>query len=71
MKAGSTSGYRELARRRLPKGPIGLARMNTRRGDVQASGAALAAGVPFCLDGPHAVEPCGLQRAREPSPRIY
>ncbi len=30
-------------------GPIGLAGMNARRGEVQAARAAVAAGVPFCL----------------------
>lgn len=30
-------------------GPIGIAGMNARRGEVQAAGSATAAGIPFCL----------------------
>jgi L-lactate dehydrogenase (cytochrome) len=42
-------------------GPIGLAGMNARRGEVQAARAAEAAGVPFCLS---TVSACSLQEVR-------
>ncbi len=42
----------------LALGPIGLAGMNARRGEVQAARAAEAAGVPFCLS---TVSACPLQ----------
>jgi L-lactate dehydrogenase (cytochrome) len=43
-------------------GPIGLAGMNARRGEVQAARAAEAAGVPFCLS---TVSACSLSEVRE------
>jgi L-lactate dehydrogenase (cytochrome) len=74
VKAASASDYRELARRRMPPflfeyigqslrmpvalGPIGLAGMNARRGEVQAARAAEAAGVPFTLS---TVSACSLK----------
>jgi L-lactate dehydrogenase (cytochrome) len=39
-------------------GPVGLAGMNARRGEVQAAKAAEAAGIPFCLS---TVSACGLK----------
>jgi len=42
----------------LALGPVGLAGMNARRGEVQAARAAEAAGVPFCLS---TVSTCALQ----------
>jgi L-lactate dehydrogenase (cytochrome) len=42
-------------------GPIGLAGMNARRGEVQAARAAEAAGVPFCLS---TVSACSLAEVR-------
>jgi L-lactate dehydrogenase (cytochrome) len=42
-------------------GPIGLAGMNARRGEVQAARAAEAAGVPFCLS---TVSACSLGEVR-------
>ena len=42
----------------LALGPIGLAGMNARRGEVQAARAAAAAGVPFCLS---TVSACPLE----------
>ena len=42
-------------------GPIGLAGMNARRGEVQAARAAEAAGVPFCLS---TVSACSIAEVR-------
>lgn len=42
-------------------GPIGLAGMNARRGEVQAARAATAAGVPFCLS---TVSACAIDEVR-------
>ncbi|HYE49128.1 MAG TPA: alpha-hydroxy-acid oxidizing protein, partial [Azospirillaceae bacterium] len=42
-------------------GPIGLAGLNARRGEVQAARAAEAAGVPFCLS---TVSACSLTEVR-------
>ena len=42
-------------------GPIGLAGMNARRGEVQAARAAEAAGIPFCLS---TVSACSLDEVR-------
>ena len=42
-------------------GPVGLAGMNARRGEVQAARAAEAAGVPFCLS---TVSACSLAEVR-------
>ena len=42
-------------------GPIGLAGMNARRGEVQAARAAEAAGVPFCLS---TVSACSISEVR-------
>ncbi|MEA3001493.1 MAG: hypothetical protein QOH81_281 [Sphingomonadales bacterium] len=39
-------------------GPVGLAGMNARRGELQAARAAEAAGIPFCLS---TVSACGLE----------
>jgi L-lactate dehydrogenase (cytochrome) len=47
-------------------GPIGLAGMNARRGEVQAAKAAAAAGVPFCLS---TVSVCPLAEVSAASPR--
>jgi L-lactate dehydrogenase (cytochrome) len=46
-------------------GPIGLAGMNARRGEVQAARAALAANVPFCLS---TVSACSLREVAGASP---
>jgi L-lactate dehydrogenase (cytochrome) len=55
----------ELLGRRQPLpivlGPIGLAGMNARRGEVQAARAAEAAGVPFCLS---TVSACSIAEVR-------
>lgn len=45
----STSLFGSRIAMPLALGPIGLAGMNARRGEVQAARAAAAAGVPFCL----------------------
>ena len=45
----------------LALGPIGLAGMAARRGEVQAAAAAQAAGVPFCLS---TVSACSLKEVR-------
>ena len=42
-------------------GPIGLAGMNARRGEVQAARSAEAVGVPFCLS---TVSACSLREVR-------
>jgi L-lactate dehydrogenase (cytochrome) len=46
-------------------GPIGLAGMNARRGEVQAARAAAAAGIPFCLS---TVSCCPLDEVADGSP---
>lgn len=52
---------------RLPVvlGPVGLAGLAARRGEVQAARAAAAAGVPFCLS---TVSACGLEEVVRGSP---
>lgn len=53
----STTLFGERVELPLALGPIGLAGMNARRGEVQAARAAEAAGVPFCLS---TVSACSL-----------
>jgi L-lactate dehydrogenase (cytochrome) len=54
----STQVFGETLPMPVGLGPIGLAGMNARRGEVQAARAAEAAGVPFCLS---TVAACGLE----------
>ncbi len=54
----STNWFGQSLKLPLALGPIGLAGMNARRGEVQAARAAEAAGVPFCLS---TVSACPLQ----------
>lgn len=56
-----TSLWGEMLALPLALGPIGLAGMNARRGEVQAARAAEAAGVPFCLS---TVSACSLSEVR-------
>jgi L-lactate dehydrogenase (cytochrome) len=49
-------------------GPIGLAGMNARRGEVQAVRAAHAAGVPFCLS---TVSACSLREVASAAPSPF
>jgi L-lactate dehydrogenase (cytochrome) len=57
----STSLFGEPMALPVALGPIGLAGMNARRGEVQAARAAEAAGVPFCLS---TVSACSLEEVR-------
>lgn len=57
----STELFGERLAMPVALGPIGLAGMNARRGEVQAARAAEAAGVPFCLS---TVSVCGLDEVR-------
>ncbi len=45
----SVEMFGQILSKPVALGPIGLAGMNARRGEVQAARAAVAAGVPFCL----------------------
>jgi L-lactate dehydrogenase (cytochrome) len=57
----STTFFGEPVALPVALGPIGLAGMNARRGEVQAARAAEAAGVPFCLS---TVSVCSLPEVR-------
>lgn len=52
----------------LALGPIGLAGLNARRGEVQAARAAAAAGVPFCLS---TVSACPIAEVARASPALF
>lgn len=62
----STELFGERMALPLALGPIGLAGMNARRGEVQAAKAAAAAGVPFCLS---TVSACPLPEVVKASDR--
>lgn len=62
----STSLFGETMRLPVALGPIGLAGMNARRGEVQAARAAAMAGVPFCLS---TVSCCPLREVAPASSR--
>jgi L-lactate dehydrogenase (cytochrome) len=57
----STTLFGERLELPVGLGPIGLAGLNARRGEVQAAQAAEAAGVPFCLS---TVSACSLREVR-------
>jgi L-lactate dehydrogenase (cytochrome) len=64
----STSVFGEQLAMPLALGPIGLAGMNARRGEVQAVRAAASAGIPFCLS---TVSACSLAEVRASTDRPF